>query len=1129
MRTILWALVAVGIIFIAACDETTGLAGKNSLIKMTDVPAGDICPDGGIKIETGIDNNGNAMLDPQEVKDIRYVCNGGGVGLDGTGCTVADNEDGTKTITCGDDTTVTVSDGAAGADGEDCTVSDSGNGTKTITCGDTEVTVTDGGAGAAGHNSLVVIEDAPDGTCPNGGQKVTIGIDQNDNGALDTEEITATKYICAGVDGNDSLTVIDPVDPGDDCAASGYEIKNGVDTDNNGTLDAGEVVSDVFVCNGVDGTDGQNGADGHNALTEVTTLAPGDGGCVAGGYLFKTGVDLNDNGLLDDGEYEETVVCNGVDGVDGEDGVCAGNNAPVITGITIDPPDGIGDTYKLDMPYTVTVTVTDADGDAPTYKLIGGYATIAAGATAGEFELTPRAEGGPFSYAVIVSDGCQITMGDLVVEAVSGDPSGGPYFMGPPVIWLTDITGSGFTANWNTAHDDMTAEEDLEYKVVYATDPDEIDTIAEIEAGGGTLVMDWTADTFMIAITGLDDGTDYWVAVLVRDEYHLMAMYNLGYQQTPDVTAPTTTGGISFEDIDTGELTVLWTPATDNTTEPEFIEYKVVYSTDAADIDTETEVNDLMGGDWRVLVDWQTEVYDYYLSGLDEGDLYHFNVLARDTMGNVFMYGAKSVRTTDITVPADIANPYAVGLNDRACFRWDDLGDFSLAYYEVTWTPGGPTEPLQVPADSFVRCIDGLMNGTAYTFTVVAVDGIDQRSGEVTITATPADPGMGYAITGGSSSPSYLYSFDPSTAEITLVGDTGTTHSIGLAINPQDDTLYMLHSDTSSGEGTLFTLDTATGVPTLIGPLGSDLTWSTSLAFDSFGTLYAFIYGDPDLITIDTATGDADYVGNNGLGSGAYGIAFASDGTMYMKSGNALYTVDKFTGTGALVGDIDVLEVTEDGSTYDNMKKAFELSKGGIGFSVVYTDTTSYLYAFSLGDRMAIPIGDMGVYGISALALEHDPFDQMFSGIKREIPEELLTDWTVCYTDTYDVVMGSVITDILTNCDGDNLMIACRPAGADTYTVAAWAPRADVLFDTGTDQTTTHAANGVEWYYNAAWSWGFAPAGETVGKDSCDATAGASRLCWHTEATYGGYRCGGTLGLNSDSSWERVVLQYTPE
>ena len=78
-------------------------------------------------------------------------------GADGTACTVADNGDGTKTISCEDGTSVVVSDGA---DGTACTVADNGDGTKTISCEDgTSVVVSDGADGTA-----CTVADNGDGT-----------------------------------------------------------------------------------------------------------------------------------------------------------------------------------------------------------------------------------------------------------------------------------------------------------------------------------------------------------------------------------------------------------------------------------------------------------------------------------------------------------------------------------------------------------------------------------------------------------------------------------------------------------------------------------------------------------------------------------------------------------------------------------------------------------------------------------------------------------------------------------------------------------------------------------------------------------------------------------------------------
>ncbi len=78
----------------------------------------------------------------------------------GVSCEVVDNGDGTKTITCEDGTTATVSDGTPG---DSCTIVDNGDGTKTITCEDgTEVTVSDGDPGVSTGSITVTAVDTDD-------------------------------------------------------------------------------------------------------------------------------------------------------------------------------------------------------------------------------------------------------------------------------------------------------------------------------------------------------------------------------------------------------------------------------------------------------------------------------------------------------------------------------------------------------------------------------------------------------------------------------------------------------------------------------------------------------------------------------------------------------------------------------------------------------------------------------------------------------------------------------------------------------------------------------------------------------------------------------------------------------
>jgi hypothetical protein len=159
-----------------------------------------------------------------------------------------------------------------------------------------------------------------------------------------------------------------------------------------------------------------------------------------------------------------------------------------------------------------------------------------------------------------------------------------------------------------------------------------------------------------------------------------------------------------------------------------------------------------------------------------------------------------------------------------------------------------------------------------------------------------------------------------------------------------------------------------------------------------------------------------------------------------------------------------------------------------------------------------------------------------FSGVKKSLPVGSLTGWTQCFSDTYSDTLSSVAT-ILQNCNGARLLLACRPAGSNTLTLAAMANRADVTFDTGQANTNvSHTANGVSWYFNSSHSWGFVPQGYQINLNSCDTYGivtnpdpngdSTSRMCWHTSnGNIGsGYRCGAT-SLNGDGGWERLVYQ----
>jgi cysteine-rich repeat protein len=147
-------------------------------------------------------------------------------------------------------------------------------------------------------------------------------------------------------------------------------------------------------------------------------------------------------------------------------------------------------------------------------------------------------------------------------------------------------------------------------------------------------------------------------------------------------------------------------------------------------------------------------------------------------------------------------------------------------------------------------------------------------------------------------------------------------------------------------------------------------------------------------------------------------------------------------------------------------------------------------------------------------------------GVQRNMPVDVLEarGFRPCFVGAYDA--SAAIPDILADCAGEDLVLGCRPVGANHLTLLAEASFADVTFDMGNDVDGTHRANNVEWYFSETRSWGFAPQGAPVRRASCDLGAGDEerRMCIHTEdgAIQAGYRCG-TDFLNASNDWERVL------
>jgi hypothetical protein len=120
----------------------------------------------------------------------------------------------------------------------------------------------------------------------------------------------------------------------------------------------------------------------------------------------------------------------------------------------------------------------------------------------------------------------------------------------------------------------------------------------------------------------------------------------------------------------------------------------------------------------------------------------------------------------------------------------------------------------------------------------------------------------------------------------------------------------------------------------------------------------------------------------------------------------------------------------------------------------------------------------------------------------RHILSSLIDDgWTQCYSDTYANNAGA-LSSIRSACDAYPLILqACGLTSSTTLTLAAYTTKQNFWTLSELDSVVD---NQVAFYYSDRYSWGFAPAGASMKRDSsynlyCDTetnTASDKRLCW---------------------------------
>jgi hypothetical protein len=192
---------------------------------------------------------------------------------------------------------------------------------------------TNGVNGTNGLNSVTLTTVEPAGVnCATGGVKLEFGPDVNGNGLLDAAESVPalTQYVCNGANG-----AVGAAGPVGATGATGPQGLTGATGPAGVAGPAGAV--GATGPQGIQGVAGANGTNGLNALVK-TTVEPAGANCVAGGTKVETGLDANNNGVLDLAEInaaQTTYVCNGSGGANGGVGTYSGNS--ILSNDTVSP------------------------------------------------------------------------------------------------------------------------------------------------------------------------------------------------------------------------------------------------------------------------------------------------------------------------------------------------------------------------------------------------------------------------------------------------------------------------------------------------------------------------------------------------------------------------------------------------------------------------------------------------------------------------------------------------------------------------------------------------------------------------------------------------------------------------
>ncbi|ETR68209.1 MAG: hypothetical protein OMM_04695 [Candidatus Magnetoglobus multicellularis str. Araruama] len=310
--------------------------------------------------------------------------------------------------------------------------------------------------------------------------------------------------------------------------------------------------------------------------------------------------------------------------------------------VTVNWTSAIDDmTQQTEIQYVVCFATNSSDIDTIIECENNSYDDYTTGINTKDF--TGLSNGITYYFNVIAKDRAENkTLFSLISVTPDSTP---PTVGGNGDIYTDTVTTDSIALTWVTATDTVTSNANLNYQVYSST----ITLANTIEAweGNATAYGGWRTNTDTVTFTDLNEYTQYFFTVIVKDDAQNKTIYNPISLYTLDgLPVVGNSGTINTSNVTSESVELSWSLASDTITSQANLQYIVYFNT--------STLPDTVG-DWEASATafggWIANTNTVVVSGLSDYTDYSFNVIVKDEAANKVIYSSASIKTLDGTPP----------------------------------------------------------------------------------------------------------------------------------------------------------------------------------------------------------------------------------------------------------------------------------------------------------------------------------------------------------------------------------------------------------------------------------------------------------------------------------------------